>query len=645
MYSVRRLAAAFAIAMPLLLGGAAYGLVVDEDEPDVTGRVARISYISGDVQVRHAGAQDWEKAVLNLPLVEGDELTTSRAARFEIQFDSRTFVRVAESSYLRIVSLKDEGIALSLPQGSASIRVTDFDKDRTFLEIDVPKTTIAVQRSGFYRIDAGPRDALEARVRITDGGEARIYSDTSGFTLKNGRLATIFLGGSNAGEWETADASRFSDEFDTWSLDRDATLAKRLNDAYYDKYYDRDIYGAEDLNDYGQWVYTRKYGYVWRPFATSVSHYSDWSPYRYGHWRWIPPYGWTWVNDEPWGWATYHYGRWIWDDGSWYWTPYGYYRYRRSWWSPALVVVAVYNSNICWYPLPYNSRYYNYNSYGGNYGGRGNHRNPSNGGPRPTASPTPTGGGTQARINEERRLRLHTPPLASVPPGGVVTVPTEEFGRGRSGIRRAPLDVAKNVLSKEPETNQNPPILPKIDEVSSRITKEIRAEMPPSFQIDDKVRTGAAERKAGGPLDEDLRKSRIFGNRTPLPITNSEQAETKTVVRESQEPRSTGAVSRPVKLRDETPVTQTPPSVQPRVQERKYDPPPKQEEPKYEPRPRMEPPRYEPPPKSETPRYEPPPKREDPPPRKSDPPPAKSEPRPEKPSPPSDKSGGNKKDG
>ena len=92
---------------------------------------------------------------------------------------------------------------------------------------------------------------------------------------------------------------------------------------YYDKYYDRDIYGAEDLSDYGEWIYTRKYGYVWKPYPHGDKHYADWSPYRYGNWRWIPPYGWTWVNDEPWGWATYHHGRWIFADGYWAWTPYG----------------------------------------------------------------------------------------------------------------------------------------------------------------------------------------------------------------------------------------------------------------------------------------------------------------------------------
>src|SRR3954469_24915159 len=305
MFSARIWLRVFALTLPLLMCTSAFAYVIDDEVPDVTGRVARISLIDGDIQVRRSGAQDWEKAVQNLPLVEGDEIASSMFGRVEIQFDSRTYVRLEEKSVVRITTLKDEGIPLSVPQGTVSVRVTDFDKEKSFLEIDIPNSTIALQKSGFYRVDVGDKDSSQARVRSTEGGEARVYSDTSGFTLRNGRAATIFLNGSNAGEWETADASAFTDSFDNWALDRDSAIAKRLHDSYYDKYYDRDIYGADDLTDYGEWVYTRTYGYVWRPYRASVANYSDWSPYRYGHWRWFPPYGWTWINDEPWGWATY----------------------------------------------------------------------------------------------------------------------------------------------------------------------------------------------------------------------------------------------------------------------------------------------------------------------------------------------------
>ena len=44
-----------------------------------------------------------------------------------------------------------------------------------------------------------------------------------------------------------------------------------------------------------------------------------WAPYRYGHWVYIAPWGYTWVEDEPWGYAPFHYGRWVTVGGVWGW--------------------------------------------------------------------------------------------------------------------------------------------------------------------------------------------------------------------------------------------------------------------------------------------------------------------------------------
>ena len=104
-----------------------------------------------------------------------------------------------------------------------------------------------------------------------------------------------------------------------------------------DRYYDNEVWGAEELDVYGDWISTREYGYVWRPHASVISSYPDWAPYRYGHWTWVPPYGWTWVGYEPWGWAPYHYGRWVYHNNYWAWAPRSKFHKKRSWWRPALV--------------------------------------------------------------------------------------------------------------------------------------------------------------------------------------------------------------------------------------------------------------------------------------------------------------------
>ncbi len=642
------------------------GVRQDDSVPDVNARVARISYLSGDVKIKRLESEEWERATLNLPLVEGDEITTSRDARFEIQFNRDTHLRVGENSILKVSKLLDEGVALSLPQGTLALSAKRFDKDRAYFEIDAPGSTVAIQRSGSYRVDAGQPGEAEIRVVVTKDGEARIYSESSGFTLKSGRSARVFLTGNTAGEWETGDAGRYADEFDAWAHSRDEAVAKSLQKANYDTYYDQDIYGAEDLTDYGDWVYTRQYGYVWRPFRTSISSYSEWSPYRYGHWRWIPPYGWTWVNDEPWGWATYHHGRWFYEDGSWMWSPYGYYRSSRSWWSPALVVITTYGGSVCWYPLPYSYSYYNYNYYYHNNSGWGGHH----GGPRPTPSPriTPVPVGTPTPVVagpiDQIKGRLR-PPLGSVPPTGVVTVNSEEFGRNRKGNRTPPLSVANEVLSSVPNERMGTK-LPMIKDIRGPMSPDIIAERPTTVKINNPIKTGAMVRTTDKALDSDLRTTRVFGGR-PTVIArpeNSPPSNTDTPI--VRTPRSTGVIDRPPTVKTEVttpPIRQSPKqnessdvttkSSEP-VRPRPRVDTPVRETPRYNPpSPRQETPRYDPPVKG-TPRYNPPPPRQDTPrndpapprqPPKSEPPPTKSQPKPDsKPAPSEDRGGGGKKD-
>lgn len=652
----------FFFLMPLLVVGVS-AYETDDYVPEITAKVSRISYLTGDVKIRRLGSDDWERAVQNLPIVEGDEIATDANALLEIQFDRDNYVRLAQNSYLKIVNLKDEGVALSLSQGSLSLRVLNFDKDDKYFEIDAPSTTISVQREGMYRVDAGDKDSREVRVSVTEWGEARVYSTNSGFTLKGARSAKIYLEGDLAGEWETADASKYFDEFDEWAIKRDAVIAKRLKDAHYDKYYDRDIYGAEDLNDYGEWIYTKDYGYVWKPYGSSISTYSDWSPYRYGHWRWVPPYGWTWVNDESWGWATYHHGRWVYYNGYWVWTPYEYYRPRRSWWSPALVIIADFGNNICWYPIPHRSRYRGYH-HRDRRGRNNNSQIASNQNPNttpPVQSPT----GSTVRNNQKGKTL--NPIFGDIPPTAVISVPISDFGRNKGGFKTLPPDTARMILSKEPNVNADMPILPTFRDLNGKVSRDIRADKPPVVKIEPNVQIGATTRSNDAPLDKQLRQKQVFGNRPPIETrTNTEVKGSAGGNVEQPEKRRTGAVNRPVVKQDdnngtnESPTESSPQQTVPsRSRDRKsngddnqsppiYSPPtrqeeparreekrqPQREEPRYEPPQKQEQPRYEPP-KREEPKYEPPPRREepknDPPPKRDDPPPSKSEPKDDKP--------------
>ena len=88
----------------------------------------------------------------------------------------------------------------------------------------------------------------------------------------------------------------------SWSFQRD----REFDQAVSRQYVAEDMAGTQDLDDNGEWQNTPDYGDVWIP--TTVA--PDWAPYSVGHWAYIAPWGYTWVDAAPWGYAPFHYGRW-----------------------------------------------------------------------------------------------------------------------------------------------------------------------------------------------------------------------------------------------------------------------------------------------------------------------------------------------
>jgi hypothetical protein len=102
------------------------------------------------------------------------------------------------------------------------------------------------------------------------------------------------------------------------------------------------------LEPHGEWLETADYGYVWQPREAESSR--SWRPYTNGRWVYTDA-GWTWISEEPFGWATYHYGRWTRLRGvGWVWVP-------GNEWAPAWVSWRKSNDYVGWAPLPPEARF------------------------------------------------------------------------------------------------------------------------------------------------------------------------------------------------------------------------------------------------------------------------------------------------
>src|ERR1043166_8830309 len=96
----------------------------------------------------------------------------------------------------------------------------------------------------------------------------------------------------------------------------------------------------EPLTPHGEWVVVGSYGRCWRPARVEVG----WRPYCNGSWQRCDA-GWYWLSEEPWGWATYHYGRWDMNaEFGWFWVP-------QTVWAPAWVSWHEGGGYIGWAPL------------------------------------------------------------------------------------------------------------------------------------------------------------------------------------------------------------------------------------------------------------------------------------------------------
>lgn len=97
----------------------------------------------------------------------------------------------------------------------------------------------------------------------------------------------------------------------------------------------------DTLQDYGDWTLIEPYGYVFRPRATIA----NFQPYSEGFWVPTDNYGWVWLSSEPYGWATYHYGKWFYDSyQGWVWVP-------GLEWAPAWVDWQTTDSYVGWAPM------------------------------------------------------------------------------------------------------------------------------------------------------------------------------------------------------------------------------------------------------------------------------------------------------
>ena len=291
--------AALFLALPHATGA-------QEQNEDPPTRVARLNYIQGSVSYQVAGDQNWVEADRNRPLTTGDNLWADQDSRGEVHIGS-TAIRLASMTGISFLTLDDRTVQLQLAEGTIEVHLRRLAPGEAF-EVDSPNLSLTLTRSGEYRIQADPNGEL-TKVIVREGEG---WATGAGDSWDLAPEQAYEFSGKDELSYSAYAAPAF-DEFEDWCQARDA----RENQAPSAKYVSRDVDGYYDLDDYGDWRPVPDYGVIWVPRTVVVG----WVPYHYGHWVYIAPWGWTWVDDAPWGFAPFHYGRWVLVGNSWGWVP------------------------------------------------------------------------------------------------------------------------------------------------------------------------------------------------------------------------------------------------------------------------------------------------------------------------------------
>ena len=318
-----------AVALALAIGAGFPGsTVVHAQAPaaDPPSRVGRTALLLGTVSFHTADQTSWGVAALNYPVTSGNAFWTQPSSAAQIDIGS-THLALDQATEFNIDTLDDHTLQATEAQGAIFLRIRNVPAGDSY-RITTPRGVAVISQAGAYEIVAGDADH-PTTVTVVDGA-ARIDSTNASLTLsarQTGRIdgASNFAASVGPAVMDPFLTARLADE-------QRATRAPRSSAPPIVA----QMTGGYALDSVGSWAPSPEYGRIWYPPVAAT-----WVPYRDGHWGYVAPWGWTWIDDASWGFAPFHYGRWVREGTRWGWIPAERAEQQQRWeapvYAPALV--------------------------------------------------------------------------------------------------------------------------------------------------------------------------------------------------------------------------------------------------------------------------------------------------------------------
>jgi uncharacterized membrane protein YgcG len=310
---------------------------------DSNVRIVRLSYTSGDVQLDRGEGQGHERAILNMPIVQGSRLwTRGDDALAEVEFEDGSTLRLTPGSTVEFQELSLRG---------SGEKVTSVDLRNGTAYLDVRN------HMGDFRVTTGGQQisvAHPARFRVlSDQGQFKVADYKGNVDVRSGDHQIAIRSGETL-TLDLSDPSHYNlakniaeGSYDDWNRERENytqsynSASTYSADSYYSGFSPAYSYGLADLAYYGNYFYAPGWGWMWRPYYAGAA----WNPFMDGSWAWYPQFGYLWISPYPWGWMPYRYGAWNFVPGyGWCWMP-------ATAWNNWLPVTAVNHPPLGWVPV------------------------------------------------------------------------------------------------------------------------------------------------------------------------------------------------------------------------------------------------------------------------------------------------------
>jgi FecR protein len=277
-------------------------------------RAVRLSYVEGGVQIARGSAQQFDKAMVNLPITQGTQLRTTDDGRAEVEFEDGSTLRLAPHSSIEFpeLVLRDSG-------GKASS--VAVSKGMVYVNFDGEKNDEFVLQFGKEKLPLGH----SAHVRLGVGDDGASVAVFKGDIQVEGPSGTLRVKKNQTGNFDFANDDRATlakdieeEPLDDWDKKQSEYHVRYASNSY--RSYSPYAYGTADLGYYGNFFNAPGYGTLWQPYFVGAG----WDPFMDGAWAFNPGFGFGWVSAYPWGWTPYHYGSWVFlPTYGWAWQPGG----------------------------------------------------------------------------------------------------------------------------------------------------------------------------------------------------------------------------------------------------------------------------------------------------------------------------------